>query len=173
MRQPAHLPIGIFVGFIVAASFALLAATPASAEDYRFGDMNLSIDTTVSMGVGIRTSKQSCTKINTANGGCAVNSSGQSNDINTDDGDINFGQWDPYSETVKFVSEAQAKWQNRGGSVDLHKDWQWISGSSAGCFLDLPIWTAMQGGRSPTGVTVHIGGQIHAATLTGRLSKYV
>ena len=62
---------------------------------------------------------------------------------------------------------------DRGGSVDLHKDWQWISGSSAGCFLDLPIWTAMQGGRSPTGVTVHIGGQIHAATLTGRLSKYV
>ena len=61
----------------------------------------------------------------------------------------------------------------RGGSVGLHKDWQRISGSSAGCFLDLPIWIVMQGGRSPTGVTPHIGGQTHAATITGRLSKYV
>ena len=30
-----------------------------------------------------------------------------------------------------------------------------------------------RGGRSPTGVTPHIGGQIHAAIFTGRLSKYV
>ena len=62
--------------------------------------------------------------------------------------------------------------QIRGGSVCLHKDWQRISGSSAGCFLDLPIWGVMQGGRSPTGMTTHIGGQIHAATFTGMLSKY-
>jgi hypothetical protein len=60
----------------------------------------------------------------------------------------------------------------RGGSVCLHSDWQWISGSSAGCFLDMLIWRVMQGGRSPTGVTRHIGCQIHAASFTGRLSKY-
>ena len=60
----------------------------------------------------------------------------------------------------------------RAGSVCLHKDWQRISGSSAGCFLEMPIWVVMQGGRSPTGMTTHIGGQIHAATFTGRLSKY-
>ena len=62
---------------------------------------------------------------------------------------------------------------DRGGSVCLHRDWQRISGSSAGCFLELPIWGVMQGGRSPTGVMPHIGGQIHAAIASGRLSKYV
>ena len=36
----------------------------------------------------------------------------------------------------------------RAGSVCLHKDWQRVSGSSAGCFLDLPIWAVMQGGRN-------------------------
>ena len=60
----------------------------------------------------------------------------------------------------------------RGGSVCLHNDRRRISGSSAGCFFDLPIWVVMQGGRSPTGMTPQIGGQIHAATFTGRLSKY-
>ena len=61
----------------------------------------------------------------------------------------------------------------RGGRVGLNRDWQRISGSSAGCFLEMPIWGIMQGGLSPTGVTPHIGGQTHAATITGRLSKYV
>jgi hypothetical protein len=62
---------------------------------------------------------------------------------------------------------------NRGGRVGLHRDRQRISGSSAGCFLEVPIWGVMQGGRSPTGVTPHIGGRIHAAIASGRLSKYV
>ena len=61
----------------------------------------------------------------------------------------------------------------RGGRVGLHRDRQRISGSSAGCFLELPIWGVMQGGRSPTGVMPHIGGQIHAAIASGSLSKYV
>jgi CRISPR-associated endonuclease Csn1 len=61
----------------------------------------------------------------------------------------------------------------RGGRVGLHSDRQRISGSSAGCFLEVPIWGVMQGGRSPTGATPHIGGRIHAAIASGRLSKYV
>jgi murein DD-endopeptidase MepM/ murein hydrolase activator NlpD len=36
---------------------------------------------------------------------------------------------------------------DRGGRVSLNSDWRRISGSSAGCFLDLPIWGVMQGGR--------------------------
>jgi hypothetical protein len=36
----------------------------------------------------------------------------------------------------------------------------------------LPIWAFMEGGRSPTGMKAHIGGQFHAATFAGRLSKY-
>ena len=65
-----------------------------------------------------------------------------------------------------------AERDDRGGSVCLNSFWQKISGLSAGCFLNIPIWGVMQGGRSPTGVTRHIGCQIHAAIFTGRLSKY-
>lgn len=60
----------------------------------------------------------------------------------------------------------------RSGRVGLNRDRSSISGSSAGCFLGLPILGVMQGGRSPTGVTPNIGGRIHAAIAMGRLSKY-
>jgi LysR family hydrogen peroxide-inducible transcriptional activator len=60
---------------------------------------------------------------------------------------------------------------SRGGRVGLNRDRRLLSGSSAGCFLELPIWGVTQGGRSPTGVTPHIGGQVHAAIASGRLSK--
>ena len=70
------------------------------------------------------------------------------------------------------MCEALAAGENRGGRTGLHRDRQRIGGSSAGCFLELPIGGVMQGGRSPTGVTPPIGGQTHAAIITGRLSKY-
>jgi len=64
----------------------------------------------------------------------------------------------------------QSSIKKRGGSVGLNSAWRKLSGSSAGC---LPIWGIMQGGRSPTGMRPHIGGQIHAAIASGRLSKYI
>jgi hypothetical protein len=74
-------------------------------------------------------------------------------------------------------ARAIVKWSvcrfHRGGRVCLNRDWQRISGLSAGCFLELPTWDVTQGGRSPTGVMPQVGGHIHAAITIGRLSKYV
>ena len=67
-----------------------------------------------------------------SNGGCPVNSSGQYNDINTDDGDVNFGRWDPYSETAKFVTEAQAKWKNYGAFLRVKGFYDYIGDQVAG-----------------------------------------
>lgn len=130
----------LLAGGIIAGSIGMAGASPASAEDYKFGEMSLSVDTTLSLGVGIRTSKQSCTKISVANGGCPLptpngqgtGGGGGGNDINTDDGDINFGQWDPYSETVKFVTEAQAKWQNYGAFVRVKGFYDYIGDQVTG-----------------------------------------
>ena len=61
----------------------------------------------------------------------------------------------------------------RGGRVGLNRDRHGISGSSAGFGIELPIWGIKEGGLSPTGVTPHIGGQVHPAIAMGRLSKYV
>ncbi|HEX7775139.1 MAG TPA: DUF1302 domain-containing protein [Parvibaculum sp.] len=132
MSKSARSPFGTIIGLLVAAGVSFMSVAPASAEDFKFGDMTLSLDNTVSLGVGIRTSKQSCTKISPFNGGCAINSSGQTNDVNTDDGDVNFGQWDPYAETLKFVTEAQAKWQNYGAFVRVKGYYDYIGDQVAG-----------------------------------------
>ena len=116
------------------------ACAPAFAEGFKFGEMDVSIDTTVSLGVGIRTSKQSCTKISAENGGCALNPSAPTaptdlrvyNDVNLDDGNVNFGQWDAYSERVKFVTDAQAKWQNYGAFVRVKGFYDYIGDQVAG-----------------------------------------
>ena len=71
MNKSRRIPLLMMAGSMGLA----LSFSSASAMEYKFGDMNLSLDTTVSLGIGIRTSKQSCTKISQANGGCAINSS--------------------------------------------------------------------------------------------------
>lgn len=111
MRKVKHLPTLVMAGTIGLAG----ACAPAFAESFKFGEMDVSVDTTVSLGVGIRTSKQSCTKISAENGGCRIDTGAPisalevHNDVNLDDGNVNFGQWDAYSERVKFVTDAQAK----------------------------------------------------------------
>ncbi|HEY4343361.1 MAG TPA: DUF1302 domain-containing protein [Parvibaculum sp.] len=107
-------------------------AAPAWATDFKFGEVTVSLDNTVSLGIGMRTSKQSCTKIAIVNGGCPVDATGQGNDVNTDDGDINFGRGDAYAETLKFVSEGQLKWQNYGAFVRVKGFYDYIGDQVAG-----------------------------------------
>lgn len=103
----------------------------AWAEDFRFGEMKVSLDTTVSFGVGIRTHGQDCSHISTANGGCA-SSIGTSANINTDDADINFDQWDPYAATAKIVTDIEAKYENYGAFVRLKAFYDYIGATRAG-----------------------------------------
>ena len=67
-----------------AAAFAsaFLFSGGAHAASYQFGEMNLSIDTTVTAGVTLRASARDCTKYNTVNGGC-LNGDGRGTSINS------------------------------------------------------------------------------------------
>ncbi|MEQ8826691.1 MAG: DUF1302 family protein, partial [Parvibaculum sp.] len=96
----SHLPAWI----AGAALAALTAAGPAEAVEYNIGDVSLSVDSIASMGVTVRASGQDCMYVSVLNGGCP-DGKGQSANINTDDGNINFEQWDVASAPVKIVSE--------------------------------------------------------------------
>ncbi|MGB5949414.1 MAG: DUF1302 domain-containing protein [Parvibaculum sp.] len=85
----------------------------AQAEGFKIGEVDLSVDTTVSAGVGVRTSGQSCNKISAGNGGCP-SSNGAFHAPNEDDGNVNVGRWDPYSTVAKITSDVEAKYQNFG-----------------------------------------------------------
>jgi len=104
-----------------ASTFALIATTLvplsfAQAAEMEIGDVDISIDTTVSLGVQISTSETDCSQINPANGGCTFNG-GQTASINSDNADLNFDQGDLTSATIKATHDIAAQYENFGAFV--------------------------------------------------------
>ncbi|HUD51753.1 DUF1302 domain-containing protein [Parvibaculum sp.] len=99
--------------FYSAAVAATLFAGPAHAESYKVGDVDVSIDTTVSVGATMRTSARDCSYINPVNGGCAT-SVGDQQGVNSDNGNLNFDQWSFTSALARATVDVEAKWQNYG-----------------------------------------------------------
>ena len=100
----------------------LLLVAPATAVEYKFGEVSGSVDTILSAGASMRTSARDCENIGDANGGCQQRNStglrkGSSPGVNTDDGNLNYGQWDVFSGAMKATSEVQASWRNFGAFV--------------------------------------------------------
>lgn len=97
----------------VAFASALLFSTSASAASFVFGDLNVQVDTTVSAGIGLRASDRDCTKVSLVNGGCA-NGDGRTTGINSDNGNLNFDQWDFINQTLQATVDIQGTWENYG-----------------------------------------------------------
>jgi hypothetical protein len=131
---------GIIRALVLSGVAGLLvagAAVSASATEMKFGEIGVNVDTTASFGVGVRTHGQDCSHVSTAPAplkkevGCP-NQFGNGDNINTDDGEINFGKWDPYSASVKAVSDIEAKYQNYGAFVRLKAFYDYIGNQRAG-----------------------------------------
>ncbi|MDE1174402.1 MAG: DUF1302 domain-containing protein [Parvibaculaceae bacterium] len=107
----------LFGGVAVVGAFAF--SPGANALDLNFGSVKASLDTTVGIQAGIRTSAQDCSFIAVTNGGCYSNASppghGYTFGTNSDDGDINTKQWQPYTTQLQISQELQLDWQNYGG----------------------------------------------------------
>ncbi|KAB7741646.1 DUF1302 family protein [Parvibaculum sedimenti] len=97
---------------LLAFLFLMSTAGAAYADEFTFGEISVSIDTTVSLGVSTRVSNRDCSHVAKGDGGCpsGVNAGG----LNTDDGNLNFDRWDLTGATVKSVSDVNVKWQNSG-----------------------------------------------------------
>jgi len=100
----------IFAG---ALASAILVSGAAHAESYKFGDVDVSMDTTLSAGVSMRTSARDCGQVSTVNNGCA-RGDGRSVSVNADNGDLNFNRWDFTDALVRATVDVQAKWENYG-----------------------------------------------------------
>lgn len=120
MAQLARLLPGMLVGGL------LFAAVPAKAVDFKFGEVKAKLDNTVTFGVGVRTSGIACDKVALKNGGCTTTGaaatpsgggSGFAYGVNSDDGNINSRQWNPFTTTAKITSELQLDWQNYGAFI--------------------------------------------------------
>ncbi len=101
----------LFFGAAVAAT--LIGAAPAYAEKFKVGDVDVSVDTTLSAGTTIRASARECQFINTVSGGCKT-PTGDEQSINSDNGNLNFDKWDFTSALARATVDVEAKWQNYG-----------------------------------------------------------
>ena len=90
LYQFAKLPLAVAV--------AATMSTPASAFQFYMGDLETSLDTTISMGASWRVSKRSNDLVGQGNGG-------NGGSINSDDGNLNFDKNDTYSKIVKGNSD--------------------------------------------------------------------
>jgi len=108
-----------------------MTAAPASAVDFQFGESNLAIDSIASIGMGVRASGQDCMYIAPVNGGCQ-DGIGQGANVNTDDGNINFDQWDLTSASVKIVSDIEFTYKNFGAFTRVKAFYDYVITERAG-----------------------------------------
>jgi hypothetical protein len=93
----------------------VIFASPALAVDYSYGEVSGSIDTFVSAGASMRTSARDCRNLGAPSGGCKIRDAGGvelGGGVNSDDGNLNYGQWDVFSGALKATSEVGATWRN-------------------------------------------------------------
>lgn len=100
----------LFVGALAAA---MIMGGAAHAEAYKFGKVDVSMDTTISAGVSMRTSERDCGHVSLANGGCS-RADGRVTGVNSDNGNLNFDKWDFTDALVRTTVDVQATWENYG-----------------------------------------------------------
>src|SRR3954469_11669481 len=98
--RPAMKPLAVAV--------ALLGAPAVQALQFELpNDVKLSVDTTLSYGVSVRTGKRDPQLYGIANGGTARS-------VNEDNGNLNFDRGDVFANVVKATSDVELKWRNFG-----------------------------------------------------------
>lgn len=103
----------VAVRAICATAFCLVLPATGWAKEYQFGDFDLTINSTLSIGTSMRLDAQDPALYATGN----RNSDGQAGRgfSNTgDDGNLNFGKGDTFSSTIKGVHDFDLKRENYG-----------------------------------------------------------
>ncbi len=105
------LRLNRFAACALALVFAL-CAPPAIAEDFRQGELEGSLDITVSHGFTFRVDDRDKNLIGSSNGGSATS-------VNTDDGNLNYDTG-IVSNASKFIGELDLNYRNFGAFARVH-----------------------------------------------------
>lgn len=95
-------------------SVAALAATGALAEDYKIGDVDLTVSGAATAGTEVRTTPRDPALIFAPNGKKAGVPATATSGANQDDGNLNYAQGAPVSTVAKAFATVDARYQNYG-----------------------------------------------------------
>jgi len=99
-----------FWGFVLAV---VLACPAAAVELYRSEKANINLDTTLSVGVGLRVAERDQTIVFGGNDPGVPKEEGSTDSFftNSDDGNLNYDQFDVYSVNVKATMDLEAEYR--------------------------------------------------------------
>ena len=118
-RSDDRFVYGGLLGLALAA-----CAHPASAFEFRNGELAGSFDTTLSVGAAWRMQKRDPSLIGIANGGT-------SRSVNEDNGDLNYDNNDLYAAPIKATHELELKYRNFGAFFRATYFWDAINHNKA------------------------------------------
>jgi len=95
-------------------SVAALVATGALAEEYKVGDVNLTVSGAATAGTEVRTTPRNPALIFAPNGRRAGIPATATSGANQDDGNLNYAQGSPVSSVVKAYATVDARYQDYG-----------------------------------------------------------
>ena len=109
-------------GLAAAIALALVASAPAQAFEFSNGELTGTLDTTVSYGISLRAEDRDDDLIGMSNLNPLIGQlpNAQQREapgrwsVNSDDGNLNYDQWDAFSNAVKVTSELSLEWRNFG-----------------------------------------------------------
>jgi len=156
------------LGVVLPVLLAMLWGTPAAAFQFEFGEVDGSLDSTLSYGMSWRVADRDKDIVGLANGGRAYS-------VNGDDGNLNYDDGDPFSSLAKITSDLELTYENFGlfvrGSAfydfenedgdrertDLSNDAKDLVGKDAE-LLDAYIWGNFEIGDMPA--QLRLGDQV-------------
>ena len=95
------------LGVVLPVLLAILWGTPAAAFQFEFGEVDGSLDSTLSYGMSWRVEDRDKDIIGLANGGRAYS-------VNGDDGNLNYDDGDAFSSLAKITSDLELTYNNFG-----------------------------------------------------------
>ncbi|MCD8523545.1 MAG: DUF1302 domain-containing protein [Saccharospirillaceae bacterium] len=149
-------------------------ASSAQAVEFNFGDLGVQLDNTVSYGVAWRTEGPDKDQVMPANA-AAMGFTGKGSSYNYDDGTLNYGKGDIYTNAVKWSGDLEINYQNFGGFfrarayydtalMDEDTDFKPLNDATKDAagkgaeLLDAYVWADMELGSTP--VNLRVGRQV-------------
>ncbi|MEQ8328287.1 DUF1302 domain-containing protein [Parvibaculum sp.] len=111
-RPAAGRTMCLLAGTMIAG---LAGIAPASAADWKFGNIDVNLKSTVSAGLGVRTVDPDGDLISFLNGGRDTNVAAE----NFDDGNLNFKRGDIFTASTRMLHELDMSWENYGAFVSV------------------------------------------------------
>jgi hypothetical protein len=90
------------------------AATSATATEFHFGDTSVQWDNTISYGIAWRTEAPDASTVAPGNA-AALGLQGEGSSYNYDDGNLNYGENEIYTNVVKYSTDLEINYKKYGG----------------------------------------------------------